>query len=66
MGSFALTKGVFAGVSLEGAVVGTRGALNKAYYGKEVSPTDVLIRRTVKNPQAVGLIQAVAKLAGGK
>lgn len=64
--SFALTKGVFAGVSLEGAVVGTRGALNKAYYGKEVSPTDVLIRRTVTNRHAAGLIQAVAKLAGGK
>lgn len=64
--SFALSKGVFAGVSLEGAVVGVRGALNQAYYGKEVSPTDILIRRTVTSPHAAALIQAVAKVAGGK
>jgi lipid-binding SYLF domain-containing protein len=64
--SFALGKGVFLGVSLEGAVVGVREALNKAYYGKEVNPTDILIRRSVKNPQAAQLIGAVAKVAGGK
>ena len=62
--SFALTKGVFAGVSLEGAVVGTRGALNKAYYGKEVTPTAILVRHAVTNPQAAGLIGAVSKAAG--
>jgi lipid-binding SYLF domain-containing protein len=64
--SFALTKGVFAGVSAEGAIVGTRGALNKAYYGKEISPTDILIRRQVTNPHAAGLIQSLVKVAGGK
>ena len=64
--SFALTKGVFAGVSAEGAIVGTRGALNQAYYGKDVSPTDILIRRQVTNPHAAGLIQALVKVAGGK
>jgi hypothetical protein len=40
--------------------------LNKAYYGREVTPTDVLIRRTVTNPQAAGLIGAVSKVAGGR
>lgn len=44
----------------------TRDALNHAYYGKEVSPTDILIKRTVKNPQAARLIDAVAKVARGK
>ncbi len=57
---------MFIGVSLEGAVVGVRGVLNNAYYGKEVNPTDILIRQTVKNPQAAPLIAAVAKVAGGK
>jgi lipid-binding SYLF domain-containing protein len=51
---------------LDGAVVATRDALNHAYYGKEVTPTDILIKRTVKNPQAAGLIDAVAKVARGK
>jgi lipid-binding SYLF domain-containing protein len=64
--SFALSKGVFMGVSLEGAVVGVRGALNKAYYGKEVNPTDILIRQSVTNPQAAPLLAAVVKVAGGK
>jgi lipid-binding SYLF domain-containing protein len=63
--SYSRAKGLYAGMSVEGAVVATRGSLNKAYYGKEVSPTDILIRGTVSNPQAAGLIEAVTK-AGGK
>jgi lipid-binding SYLF domain-containing protein len=62
--SFNRSKGVYGGVSVQGAIVGVREALNKAYYGKEVSPTDILIKRAVSNPQAAGLIQAVAKYAG--
>jgi len=62
--SYTRTKGIYAGVSLQGAVVGTRGALNQAYYGQQVSPTDILIRRTVSNPQAAGLIEALTKAAG--
>ena len=64
--SFALSKGLFIGVSLEGAVVGVREALNKAYYGAEVSPSDILIRRSVASPHAAPLIAAVVKVAGGK
>jgi len=63
--SYARTKGLYAGMSLQGAIVGTRGALNQAYYGQAASPTDILIRRTVSNPQAAGLIEALTK-AGGK
>ena len=59
--SFALSKGLFIGVSLEGAVV-----VNKAYYGAEVSPSDILIRRSVTSPHAAPLIEAVTKVAGGK
>jgi len=59
--SFARSKGVYGGVSVQGAVVAVRGALNKAYYGHEVTPTDILIKRTASNPQASGLIQAVVK-----
>jgi len=62
--SLSRAKGLYAGVSLEGAVVATRGALNKAYYGKEVSPTDILVKRTVSNQKAAGLVSAVSKAAG--
>ncbi len=62
--SYSLAKGLYAGVSLEGAVVATRDALNAAYYGRAVNPTDILIRRTVSNPQASALVAALRQAAG--
>ncbi len=44
----------------------TRDGLNKAYYGKDVTPTDILIRRDATNPQSAGLIEGIAKVAGGQ
>jgi hypothetical protein len=38
--------------------------LNKAYYGKEVTPTAILVQHEVTNRQADGLIGAVSKAAG--
>jgi lipid-binding SYLF domain-containing protein len=64
--SYSRAKGLYAGMSVEGAVVGVRGALNKAYYGKEVSPTDILVRRSVSNKNAAGLLGAVSKATAGK
>jgi len=62
--SYSRAKGLYGGISLEGAVVAVRDALNKAYYGKEVTPTAILVRHEVTNPQAAGLIGAVSKAAG--
>jgi lipid-binding SYLF domain-containing protein len=64
--SYSRAKGLYAGVSVEGAVVATRGALNNAYYQKEVTPTDILIRRTVANPHAATLIRSVDTAVRGK
>jgi lipid-binding SYLF domain-containing protein len=64
--SYSRAKGLYAGISVEGAVVASRAALNRAYYGADVSPTDILIRRTVTNPHAAGLIGAVRKAVAGK
>ena len=61
--AYSRAKGLYGGVSVEGAVVATRDALNKAYYKKDVSPADILIKRAVSNPQAKGLLSAVAKQA---
>ncbi|HWT81662.1 MAG TPA: lipid-binding SYLF domain-containing protein, partial [Candidatus Methylomirabilis sp.] len=62
--SFGRAKGLYAGISVDGAIVGVRGSLNKGYYGKEVTPTDILIKRKVRNPKSKGLIDAVSKVAG--
>ena len=64
--SFSRSKGLYGGISLDGAVVATRGDWNEAYYGKVVTPTDILVRRAVVNPQARSLIEAVAKATAGK
>ncbi|WP_228721359.1 lipid-binding SYLF domain-containing protein [Desulfosediminicola ganghwensis] len=61
--SYARAKGVFAGVSLDGAVVKTRDGLNGAYYGRKVSPTDILIRRDAVNGHADKLRAAVKAVA---
>ncbi len=64
--SFSRSKGLYGGVSLQGAFVGIRDDWNRAYYGKEITPTDILVRREVTNPEASGLIEAVTKAAGGR
>lgn len=64
--TFALSKGLYAGISLEGAVVAVRNEWNGAYYNKPgVTPTDILIRKDVSNPGSAKLIAAVSKAAGG-
>jgi SH3 domain-containing YSC84-like protein 1 len=61
--SFSRSKGLYGGISLQGAAVAVRGALNRAFYGRDVSPTDILIRQEVSNPKANPLIVAVAQAA---
>jgi lipid-binding SYLF domain-containing protein len=62
---YSLSQGLYAGLSLDGAVVATRGALNQAYYGKAMTPIQILIQREASNPQAARLIEDVAEVAGG-
>jgi lipid-binding SYLF domain-containing protein len=64
--SFSLSKGLYGGVSLDGAVIAIRKGLNEAYYGKQVGPSDIYVLRNVKNPQAERLIEEVSKFAGSK
>ena len=61
--AFSRTKGVFGGVTVEGAVIVIRKSWNNAYYGKEASPMDILVRRNVRNKHAAALVNAVTKTA---
>jgi len=60
--SFSRSKGLYGGISLDGAVVATRGDWNEAYYSKKVTSTDILVRREVTNPQSDGLISEVTRM----
>jgi SH3 domain-containing YSC84-like protein 1 len=64
--SFARSKGFYGGVALDGSVVTVSKGLNGAFYGKEVSPEDILVRKDAKNPRAATIIQAVAETAAAK
>src|SRR5512139_3299356 len=61
--SFAKSKGLYAGLNLEGSVVDVRDSLNRAYYGKEVRPVDIIVKKDVSNKGAAALRTAVKKAA---
>jgi lipid-binding SYLF domain-containing protein len=64
--SWSRATGAYAGASLKGAIVAMRDDWNDAYYGKAVSPTDILIRHQVTNPKSKELVDAVANAAGAQ
>ncbi len=59
--AFARNKGLFAGISLNGAVVQIRNTYNREYYGREVRPVDIIARNAVKNPGASELIDTIRR-----
>lgn len=42
--TYSIAKGLFAGVNMEGALVGARTAENKKYYNSDASPQDILFK----------------------
>lgn len=58
--SYARSKGAYAGMSVDGSVLDVRATLNKAYYGSDVTPTDILVRGKARNRHADALRAAVA------
>jgi lipid-binding SYLF domain-containing protein len=58
--AFTRAKGVYGGLNLEGTVVNTNDGWNRVYYGRSVLPPDILIRKSVTNPNAGPLLQEVA------
>ncbi len=62
--AFSRTKGLFGGLTVEGAVIEPKETWNEAYYGQAASPEDVLIAQSVNNPHADPLRQAIARARG--
>ncbi len=61
--TFARSKGLYGGLNFDGTVVTVNGGWNKAYYGKSVTPVDILVRHSVSNAGADALKAEVAKAA---
>lgn len=52
--------GLFAGLSLDGTVVGARDSFNQAYYGASATPYSILVQRSHAAPGAATLHQVLA------
>jgi len=59
--SFSRSKGLYGGLNLEGSVLQVRDSLNNAYYGKVVTPGDILLKKASGETDADGLRQVVEK-----
>jgi lipid-binding SYLF domain-containing protein len=61
--AFSRAKGLYGGVSVEGAVIAVRDSLNAAYYGQQgISPVDILIQQSVVNRHADPLRHTLMRL----
>ncbi len=60
---FARSRGIYAGLNLDGVIISARDSLNRAYYGKEVSPADILVKHEVSNKMSASLRETLKKAA---
>jgi lipid-binding SYLF domain-containing protein len=58
---FTRAKGLYGGVNVNGTVIKPTEDWNKEYYGKLVSPIDIIIRADVKNKGGAAIVAAVEK-----
>src|SRR6476661_8461456 len=64
--TFTRAKGLYAGVSFDGASIRTRDDFNTAYFGEDVRPSDIIIAHKAKpNPNSKEL-HAMLKTANAK
>lgn len=60
--SYSHSKGLFAGVSLEGAVIYARDDVNQTFYAREVTPNGLLLGQVTPPNAADPLYQALGEL----
>jgi lipid-binding SYLF domain-containing protein len=54
--SYSRSRGLFAGVSLEGSTLRSDGGANKNLYGKELSAKQIILEGAVKTPAAAKVL----------
>ena len=59
--AFSKSKGLFGGISIEGALITPKNDWNIAYYKKNVRPVDIIVRKAAYNPYSSKLIKVVEK-----
>ncbi len=61
--SFSRSKGLYGGISLDGAVIAVREDLNEAYYNKPVSTQDIFVLHSANNPYSDRLLSILKESA---
>jgi lipid-binding SYLF domain-containing protein len=61
MYTYSRSQGLFAGVSMEGTVIGTRDETNAEYYGKAVTAREILSGSVAPPAGAKKLLEILAK-----
>jgi lipid-binding SYLF domain-containing protein len=56
------SKGLYGGINLDGTVITIDEARNRAYYGHTVTPVDILVTRSVSNPNGAALAHEVGSV----
>jgi SH3 domain-containing YSC84-like protein 1 len=59
--SFAKSKGIYAGLNLDGSVVDVRESLNKVYYGADLTPIQIVVEKKAKNDGSAALRESLKK-----
>jgi lipid-binding SYLF domain-containing protein len=59
---WASSSGAYAGISLDGTLVTPRHEDDASYYGRSVTSSDIVVRRTAKNPGADRLVETLDSL----
>ena len=59
--SFAKSKGLYAGLNLDGSAVDVREGLNNDYYGQAVTPVQIIVEKKVSNNGSAGLREALRR-----
>jgi len=64
--AFSRSKGVYGGLNLDGTVIHVADNWNRAYYGRDIQPPDILVRANAHNPQADRLAAALNRASSAK
>jgi lipid-binding SYLF domain-containing protein len=59
--TYSISQGLFAGVSLEGTVISVRDEANEAYYGRKVTPQEILSSKVQPPAGTRNLITVLTK-----
>ncbi len=63
--AYSATRGLFAGISLDGSLISTRSDWNAAYYGQPTAAQQLVISHEGNNPGAAPLREMLARFSGG-